>query len=268
MRTNNFSEITYNFLSACKIYDVGKDDKILRLDIVLKTLPHIHKKPKLVYEVLIPKSDGWAETSDPYARNWFAKPLEVVYDEPKGKIGFLFGTIRKVNFREGNYPIMESVNVDFTPEGIWEYILLENLKHHLPKVWHANYLSIKYILDEDEYPKIAHIKEYLTSEGDLHEDYEKEAENKWYNSYKESGGFHHYPTADDLVKAISYTKENKLPCVTSNEDGTISARYYIWSEWSGLRLIRYSARKSDDGSVILEKISDDPVFKYDCGVKF
>jgi len=268
MRTNNFSETAFKFLSACNKFHIDDTDKFLSLDTVFKTLPHVHKKLKLIYEVYIPKGTGYDGTCVPYARTLFAKHLKVGYEQAEGPFGALFGIQREVSFGKGNYPLIDSVDADFTPEGVWEYILLLDIEDHLPKIWHSNYGNFKYILDEDKYPEIAHIKEYLTPEGTLPENYEKIAEERWFESYKSNGGKHEYPTVEDLIKALSLTNENKLPFASVNEDGTISVRYYIWNEWSGLRHLHYVAMGSDRGGFIIMKIADEPVFNYKCGIVF
>lgn len=256
MRTNRFSDIAFHYLSVCKTIEMDMQGKIVALDKVLETLPHIHKKPGYIYEAFITGPVGMGRRSIPYAKEVTAQSIDTLaVTDPL--YGYFF------RYEHGYVPIIEAVDVDLTPEGIWEYVLLEDLCLHLPLYWHAGYYAIQYILDEDEYSEIAHIDSYLTSDGLPLNNY-RELVRERFRGYRKDD-YKDYPTQKDLIKAIQLTRQDKLPIASVNDDGSIYLRFYVWNEWEGLKRIGCSATKKNDGG-ILETTDSETIFNYDCGI--
>ena len=259
MRTNKFSEIAQVFLKACGSIELGTKAKTVSLDNIIASLPGVSKKEGYVFEAVIPGQVGMGGESTPYARKNDVEPLLDLFGE-------MIPEIKASNTILTNSALLKALDFDFTPEGVWSYILLKDLWLHLPLFWHANYSAVKFILDEDEYPDIACIREFLTPDGKLPLNYHEMAEEVFKEG--EERDFYAYPTMEDLTKALTFCHEIKLPTVLAHDDETIDVRFFVWNDWNGLKRMGYQASLYKNGRIKLVKTDDEAIFHYNCGICF
>lgn len=259
MRTNKFSEIAQAFIKACSTIKLGSEAKTVSLDNVIAALPGVSKKEGYVFEAIIPGRVGMGGESTPYARKEGVEPLLELFGEMLPDMKSSKNILLKSD-------LLNAFDFEFTPEGVWSYILLKDLWLHLPLYWHANYSAIKIILDEDEYPDIACIRDFLTPEGELPLNYHEKVEAE----FKEGEERNHYAysTIADLSKALAFCHEIKLPKVMANDDRTIDARFFVWNDWNGLKRVGYQASLDKKGVIKLAKTDNETIFHYNCGICF
>ena len=258
MRTNRFSKMAKKFVRSCHKIRLDTDAKTVSLDPILETLSGFRKNDEYVYEALITGETGLGGASLPYARLKELEPLQKVFGDFVPEINQGKNSLIGDEWTEG-------LDFDYSPEGAWAVILLTDIASQLPLFWHANYDSITYILDDDKYADIVHIREFLTPDGQLPDNYHELVDDIFKEG--EERYFYAYPTREDLVKALELHRENKLPSVSMNEDGSFDIKYYVWNEWNGLHRAVYHAKKDKKGKLSLTPTKESAdVFRYNCGI--
>lgn len=119
---------------------------------------------------------------------------------------------------------MPYFDVPFTPEGIMQAWLLNNLEDFMPRNWHACYGSKTYVFDTS-------ILEDMFS--------------SWHTSERMK--------VKDKVLALDL--EALLPKISINENHA-TLEYAYWNDWTGLAKVKIEVDKEGDGVKFSEPISD------------
>lgn len=268
---NIYSVIAQYYLSACNLVCLSEESAIVSMDGILDTLTTVKRRPGLVYEIYTPSTmHGMGGTCICYGREG-ACPIPVEYwDQTSMR--------PQIEYPKGCLPIWKALDWTFTPLGIWEWILIEDLWRNLPLFWHANYCKVDYIFDKETYrcvvPDI--VERYLTPTGRPRKGYREDIE-KLAKAYRKKNGepmFGRYgfKSKEDLFAAIELTSKvdkELAPHGVEIDEKTIEMSFAVWNDWCGLKKITYRAEPMKRrGYPRLVRIEDKLLVKYNCGICF
>ena len=267
---NVLSIIAEQYLDACSAVQLSEESKIVSLEPILDVLTTINKRPGLVYEIYVPAAVGIGAQCICYARKEELPPLKEFMDISYRNL--------PVEYPKGYWPLRKAVDWTFTPLGIWEWLLLDDLWRNLPLFWHANYCKEDYILDQETYrcvvPDI--VERFLTPTGRPKKGY-KETIEAHARAYRKKNGvslFGHYgfKTKDDLFAAIELARKvdkGLAPDAVEIDANTIEVTYTIWNDWEGLRQITYRAEPiKRRGYPRIARVAEKALVNYNCGICF
>lgn len=257
------------YLTACDEISVDNKAQTLSLDPILDTLPHVIRRPGMVYEVLVPgHEDCYEGECFCYAREKHVPPFtEVDYHLID-------------NLPEPYLPITKALDWTFTLEGIWEWVLLQNLWRHLPLFWHAGYSKVYYITDTWYYRWIIpeEIRHSLTHDWQPRKDYkefidqlEKDCRNAGQDLYMHSHQSWGYGSKEQLLTGIELarnTDEDWAPKVVQIDDNTIDLSFHLWNDWQGLKKVYLRAEVTPGKELQVNMTKEECIVKYKCGILF
>ena len=281
MKTNKFGKIGLDYLKACSKLKRTKGSGFATRSLapVLAILPGICIQPDSVLEVLTPAAVGIGDTSVAYARAKDIAPLEEFlktnktfkrhYSEianyrcplPRHLLGEFVAPHIKNNKYPGYSDIFSAISFDWSEEGIWSRALLHELRRNLPLFDHANYNKVSYILDIDEYPKIAHINN--SQADDTYSRYKIIDSDDCSKTILQSDD---YPEEDYKIAQSLRDKEELLPSVKIVSPNFAKAKFLCWSEWGGLFEKTLTIKQTDNGLNAAESLKH--LVRYSCRVRF
>ena len=256
------------YLAACDAVELTDEVRTLSLDPILETLPHIIKKPGLVYEIMTPATGiGMGGECVDYARPEKMPPFAEVINT--------LDPFRNPFLPEPYLPMWKAAGWTFTPEGMWEWILLHDLWHNLPLFWHANYSKIEYVLNQEDFLKILpDVEFYLTPTRRPRKWYKEDIE-RWAKLERKAGnspfGRVGYHSKKDLFTAIEMAKsfdKDFAPKAVQIDDKTIDVTFCVWNAWAGLKQICYRMEPSKRLGIKMTRTVDNLMIKYNCGICF
>ena len=267
--TNNpLIDICKRYLAACNAIELSDEVKTLSLDPILETVPLVLKKPGLVYEIMTPSTlIGMGGECTDYARPEDAPPFAEIADK--------LDPFRHPYLPEPYIPLWQSLDWTFTPEGMWEWILVHDLWHNLPLFWHANYSQVDYVLNKEDYIEILpNIAFYLTPTGRPKKWYKEDIE-RWAKHERKAGynpfGRTGYKTKQDMFTAIEMARtfdKDFAPKAVQIDEKTIDVTFCVWNAWAGLKQICYRMERSKRLGIKMTRTVDNLLIKYTCGICF
>ena len=244
MNTNVLGRIGLDYIEACKKvgkkYSFGQESS-MDLAPVLQVLKHCRIKENYAIYAYPPEYDGM---SVPYAAYDIVRPLNSK-EYP--------GITCVEELPDIYHPIDEAIEVDESPEGVWEAFLLWDLPRHLPCIQHGVYGLRDLLLDLDDYDKLASLSEFIDEgTGAMLEDkvnsFLKEIEGK-------AGGqqIAGYQSELDLRMALSLIN---CPLLLPKVDMG-ARRVYVtyWTNWTGLsrETLKFTRRGNSYGFLSLNQ---------------
>lgn len=157
--------------------------------------------------------------------------------------------------------IWDELTVPFTEVGIWQAVLLNEIRTLFPKGWHANYLRKTYVFSREDMQQIVNDKSRYD-----YTDEEIEKLNAYWKLLDMNSNFdqHKKSNYDRLVSYLD--REDILPSVEISGDKAV-ASYYYWNDWSGF-CRRCVPVERYGHSVSIGKPNNEVLIAYNCGIRY
>ena len=268
IKGDTLSLITRKFVSSVKTASIGLDEKT-DLNEILKSIPHVklHEGYSLGayrvgdmmgdHVVLYPFRTGSTDVYDPGEPNRDIEhkaffDIDRYYDKAQKGDEEAKKTLELIHnpipFRDGQVvrssilwcadesipQLKDYLDIDFTPESIWESLLLLVLSsNYLPHRWHGCYANGVIVL---YYISLRKASEYSFSHGGI----------DW-KPFK----------SDDRL----------LPSVKMIDESQATVNVCRWNSWRGLDRLTYNAFR-EGRTIRFEREDPDNIIKYNCGIHF